>query len=41
MQKNKNFFKRPPSKVIIFEKPKDRYLIDLTEIPFEISKDLN
>ena len=41
MQKNKNFFKRPTSKVIIFEKPKDRYLIDLTEIPFEISKDLN
>ena len=41
MQKNKNFFKRPPCKIIIFDKPKDRYLIDLTEIPFEISKDCN
>ena len=40
-QKNRNFYKRAPSKIILFDKTKDRYLIDLTEIPFEISKNYN
>ena len=33
MQKNSNYYKRPPSKSIIFDEPKDRYVIDITELP--------
>ena len=38
LQKNRKFYKREPSKIILFERPKDRYLIDLTELPVEFKK---
>lgn len=33
LQKNSNYYKRPPSKSIIFDAPKDRYVLDITELP--------
>ena len=32
-KKNSNYYKRPPSKSIIFDAPKDRYVLDITELP--------
>lgn len=33
---NKNYAKKQSSKPIIFEAPKDRYIIDLSDIPYFI-----
>ena len=35
-QKNANFYKRESSKTIIFDYPRDRYVLDITDLPFYI-----
>ena len=35
-EKNINFYKRESCKTIIFDYPKDRYVLDLTDLPFYI-----
>ena len=35
-QKNSKFFKREKCKTIIFDNPKDRYVLDITELPVNI-----
>ena len=35
-QKNSNFYKREPSKTIVFDYPRDRYVLDLTDLPVNI-----
>ena len=35
-QKNANFYTREPSKTIVFDYPRDRYVLDLTELPFNL-----
>ena len=37
-QKNIVFYKRIPTKQIIFNKPKERYVMDLTYLPIELCK---
>ena len=39
IQKKAVFYKREPSKQIIMERPKQRYVIDLTYLPIEIIKE--
>ena len=34
--KNKNFARKQPTKPIIFDAPKDRYILDLSDIPYFI-----
>ena len=41
IQKNYKFYKRIPSKQLIFNRPKDRYVIDLTYIPIDLMKNKN
>ena len=36
IQKERQFYKREPSKQIVFNKPKERYIGDITELPREI-----
>ena len=40
-QKNRNFFKREPSKYILFNKPRDSYIMDITEIPLNLKDAIN
>ena len=35
-QKNANFYKRESCKTIVFDYPRDRYVLDLTDLPFNI-----
>ena len=36
-QKNNSYYKREHSKVIILDKPKNRYILDLTEFPLNFN----
>lgn len=36
--KKRDYFKREPIKQIIFKKPLERFLADLTELPYEIAE---
>lgn len=35
-QKKRNYYKREPTKQLVFKKPLERILTDITELPFEI-----
>lgn len=39
--KNKNYAKREASKPIIFNNPRDRYTLDLSELPYFIDSNDN
>ena len=36
LPKNANFYKKEASKTIIFDYKRDRYVLDLTDLPFNI-----
>ena len=36
VQKKRNYYKREPTKQLVFKKPLERILTDITELPFEI-----
>ena len=41
LQKNIRFYKRFPSRQLVFSSPKDRYIIDITYIPINLLKNKN